>query len=74
MKLMKFQEASDEIKNMFLFRNFFNKFEIDFSYIPLITGNKSVFFNQIHESLYYCHNELKCRYILYAFKCSFIVL
>jgi serine/threonine protein phosphatase PrpC len=32
LKLMKIQEAPDEIKNMFIFRYFFNKFEIDFSF------------------------------------------
>ena len=62
LKLMKIQESPDEIKNMFLFRYFFNKFEIDFSYIPIITGNQNILFNQIHESLYYSHNELKKRY------------
>ena len=62
LKLMKIQEAPDEIKNMFIFRYFFNKFEIDFSYIPIISGKQNILFNQIHEALYYSHNELKNRY------------
>ena len=62
LKLIKAKENPDEVKNMFLLRYFFNKFEIDFSYIPLFSGNQKIFFNQIHESLYYSHKELSHRY------------
>ena len=62
LKLIKIEESPDDIKNMFLLRYFFNKFEIDFSYISLITGNQNLFFNQIYESLYYSQKELKQRY------------
>ena len=62
LKLMKIQEPPNDIKNMFILRYFFNKFEIDFSLIPFISGNQNVFLNQIHETLSYSHNELKKRY------------
>ena len=64
LKLIKLQESPDDIKNMFLFRYFFNKFEIDFSLISLITGNKNILFHQIYESLYYSQKQLKERYEL----------
>ena len=64
LKLLKIQESPDGIKNMFLLRYFFNKFEIDFSFIPLITGNQNILFNQIYESLYYSQKDLKQRYQL----------
>ena len=62
LKLMKLQESPDEVKNMFLLRYFFNKFEIDLSSIPLISGNENLLFNQIHESLYYSEKELVQKY------------
>ena len=62
LKLIKIQESPDEVKNMFLLRYFFNKFEIDFSYVPLISNNQNILFNQIHESLYYSQKELSQRY------------
>ena len=62
LKLIKIQESPDDIKHMFLLRYFFNKFEIDFSYVPFISKNQTCLFNEIHESLYYSHKELKRRY------------
>ena len=64
LKLIKIQESPGEIKDMFILRYFFNKFEIDFSTNPFINGNQKILFNQIHEALYYSHNELKHRYNL----------
>ena len=61
-KLIKIQESPDDIKNMFLFRYFFNKFEIDFSYISIINGNQKLFYNQIYEALSYSKNDLFQRY------------
>ena len=61
-KLLKIQESPSDIKSMFLLRYFFNKFEMDFSLLPLITGNQNIFFHQIYESLYYSQKELKERY------------
>ena len=62
LKLMKIQETPDDIKNMFLFRYFFNKFEIEFTEIPFFSKNQNILFNQIHESLHYTHKDLKQRY------------
>ena len=62
LKLIKIQESPNEIKDMFILRYFFNKFEIDFSTIPFINGNQNILFNQLFESLFYSHNELKNRY------------
>ena len=62
LKLIKIQESPNEIKDMFILRYFFNKFEIDFSTIPFINGNQNFLFNTLHEALYYCHTELKNRY------------
>ena len=56
--------SSSDIENMFLLRYFFNKFEMDFSLLPIITGNQNIFFHQIYESLYYSQKELKERYEL----------
>ena len=62
LKLIKIKESPDEVKNMFLFRYFFNKFEIDFSYIPIISSNQNLLIKQIYESLHYSHEDLKKRY------------
>ena len=64
LKLLKIQESPIDIKNMFLLRYFFNKFEMDFSLLPLITGNQNILFHQIYESLYYSQKDLKERYEL----------
>ena len=62
LKLIKIQESPGDIKDMFILRYFFNKFEIDFSTNPFITGNQKILFNKIYESIYYTQNELKHRY------------
>ena len=62
LKLIKIQESPEDIKDMYILRYFFNKFEIDFETNPFITGNQKILFNQIYEAIYYTHNELKHRY------------
>ena len=62
LKLIKMQEPPKEIKDMFILRYFFNKFEIDFSTIPFINGNRQFLFKTLHETINYCHKELKNRY------------
>ena len=62
LKLMKIQESPDNIKDMFILRYIMHKFEIDFSYVPFISGNKNLLFRQIHEALSYSHKDLKKRY------------
>ena len=61
-KLCKLCEPSSDIKEMFILRYFFEKFEIDFSYIPFLSNHFVRFFNQIYETIHYCHNELRERY------------
>ena len=62
LKLMKIQESPDDIKDMFILRYIMHKFEIDFSYIPFISGNKNLLLLQIHEALSYSHKDLIKRY------------
>ena len=62
LKLMKIQESPDDIKDMFILRYIMHKFEIDFSYVPFISGNKNLLLHQIHEALSYSHKDLKKRY------------
>ena len=50
------------IKDMFILRYIMHKFEIDFSYVPFISGNKNLLLHQIHEALSYSHKDLKKRY------------
>ena len=61
-KLCKVSEPSSDIKDIFILRYFFNKFEIDFDYISFLSNNFSHFFNQIYEAIHYSHNDLKERY------------
>ena len=62
LKLMKIQESPDDIKDMFILRYIMHKFEIDFSYVPFISGNKNLLLRQIHEAFSYSHKDLKKRY------------
>jgi integrin-linked kinase-associated serine/threonine phosphatase 2C len=59
---MKIQESPDDIKDMFILRYIMHKFEIDFSYVPFISGNKNLLLRQIHEAFSYSHKDLKKRY------------
>ena len=64
LKLIKIQENPADIKDMFILRYFFNKFEVEFEKNPFITDNQKVLFNLVYEAIYYTHNELKQRYHL----------
>ena len=61
-KLFKLSEPSSEIKEMFILRYIFTKFEIDFSNFYFLSNNFSHFFKQIHEAIHYSHNALKERF------------
>ena len=61
-KLFKLKENPQEVKDMYLLRYFFNKFNIDFKKIPLFNDNISLLKNQIYESFHYSHYDLKHRY------------
>ena len=78
-KLFKLKENPKEVKDMYLLRYFFNKFNIDFKKIPLFNDNISLIKNQIYESFHYSHYDLKHRYSIdYDFSgttiCSCFVL
>ena len=61
-KLIKLQESPTNIKQMFILTYFFNKFEVDFSSIPLLTNNQSKLNNIILESVDYTQNALSSKY------------
>ena len=61
-KLIKLQESPINIKQMFILTYFFNKFDVDFSSIPLLSNNQSKLNNIILESVDYTQNALSSKY------------
>ena len=61
-KLIKLEESPINIKQMFILTYFFNKFELDFPSIPLISNDQIKLNNTILESIYYSQNALISKY------------
>ena len=61
-KLIKIQESPLNIKQMFILTYFFNKFEVDFSTIPLFSNNQQKLNHIILESIDYSQNALSSKY------------
>ena len=61
-KLIKLEESPINIKQMFILTYFFNKFELDFPSIPLISNDQSKLNHTILESINYSQNALKTKY------------
>ena len=78
-KLFKLKEDPKEVKDMYILRYFFNKFNVDIKSTPLFDDNMVLLKNQIHEAFHYSHYDLKIRYnIDYEFSgttiCSCLIL
>ena len=61
-KLIKIKESPINIKQMFILTYFFNKFELDFPLIPLISNDQIKLNNTILEAIYYSQNALISKY------------
>ena len=61
-KLFKLEESPLKTKNVFILRYIFNKLGLNYSYIPFLNNDIETFHNKLHETIYYCHNDLKLRY------------
>lgn len=61
-KLFKIEENPKEVKDMYLLRYFFNKFNMEYNNLPFYKENVISLKKQIHEAFHYSHNDLKNRY------------
>ena len=61
-KLIKIKESPINIKQMFILTYFFNKFELDFPLIPLISNDQIKLNNTILEAIHYSQNALISKY------------